>query len=105
MTIPTELPKPLNDGDFERLCLEVYRVVFNEPLPETNGRNGQAQAGADSYFVTSAGERIAVQAKRYNKGGLSQQLVQDEIDRAERGSSAIGRLLIATSAPSDARLR
>lgn len=105
MTIPTELPKPLNDDDFERLCLEVYRVVFNDPLPETNGRNGQAQAGADSYFFTAAGERIAVQAKRYNKGGLSQQLVQDEINRAENGSSAIGRLLIATTAPSDARLR
>lgn len=105
MTIPTELPKPLNDDDFERLCLEVYRVVFNDPLPETNGRNGQAQAGADAYLFTAAGERIAVQAKRYNKGGLSQQLVLDEIGKAEKSASAIGKLLIATTAPSDAPLR
>ena len=105
MQLPTELPQPLNDDDFERQCIEVYRVVFNDPLPGKNGRRGQAQEGADSYVYSSDEGRIAVQSKRYNRGCLTEQHVLAEVDKAQGGATAIQKLLIATTALSDAPLR
>lgn len=105
MQIPIELAKLLNDEDFDRMCIEVYKVVFNDPIPAKNGRRGQAQAGADSYIYSTAEGRIAVQSKRYNQGGLTEKDITDEVAKSDAGETSIVKLLIATTASADAPLR
>lgn len=36
-----EISKPTDDGTFEDMCARIYGTVFNDPLPQTNGRRGQ----------------------------------------------------------------
>ena len=39
--IPFEIPPPKNEADFERMCAQLYGVVFNDRMPKMNGRRGQ----------------------------------------------------------------
>ena len=64
-SIPLDLAAPKNEADFERMCAQVYGVVFKDPKSKMNGRRGQKQGGVD-VFVQSAGlGRIGIQCKKY----------------------------------------
>jgi hypothetical protein len=104
MPIPVELPKPLNDEDFDRMSVEVYKVVLGDPTPAKNGRRGQAQEGTDSYIFSAAEGRVGVQSKRYNDGGLTEKDIKEDVAKADAGETAIVRLHFATTAPADAKL-
>lgn len=104
MSIPTELPKPLNPEDFERMCVEVYATVFKATLPTRNGRRGQKQDGVDSYFEDANGTLYAVQSKCYNNGGLNQAQVDEEVRKVDAGGEPVAKLVIATTAPNDSGL-
>lgn len=41
-----EISKPTDDGAFEDMCARIYGTVFNDPLPQTNGRRGQNKAAS-----------------------------------------------------------
>lgn len=101
--VPFEFTKPKDDSDFEDMCARVYGEVFNDPLPKINGRQGQAQAGVD-VFVEAGGKRFGIQCKRYKDGALKLKHVEDEVREADKKSSRISRLIVATTAASDARL-
>ncbi len=50
MTADSEmLLPPNNSADFESLCLEVWREIWQDRDARMNGRNGQPQAGIDIY--------------------------------------------------------
>lgn len=36
---PSEIPLPLNEQDFERLCVEVYRLVYDSKRAPIFGRD------------------------------------------------------------------
>lgn len=104
VSIPTELPKPLNSEDFERMCVEVYARVFKATLPARNGRRGQKQEGVDAYFEDAHGILYAVQSKCYNNGGLTQAHIDEEVRKLDAGGEPVAMLVVATTAPNDARL-
>lgn len=58
--VPFELPRPKNEADFERMCAQIYGVVFGDPTPKINGRKGQTQGGVD-VFVNATVVCICVQ--------------------------------------------
>lgn len=102
--VPVELPKPKNEADFERMCAQIYGVVFKDTLPKINGRKGQAQGGVD-VFVEAAGiGRIGIQCKKYFQTTLTWKHVVEEVDKADKAGTPIKRLLIATTSPNDASL-
>jgi tetratricopeptide (TPR) repeat protein len=102
-TVEHEIAKPTHEAQFEDMCANVYGVVFGDPLPKNNGRRGQEQAGVD-IFVRSSQGRVGIQSKRYQDGKLRLRHVEEEVGRAERDGSPIVRLIVATTAASDAKL-
>lgn len=103
--IPSELSIPKNEGDFEKMCAEIYGVVFGDPLPNINGRKGQEQRGVDVYVTHKGVGKIGVQCKKYYKTNLKWAHVEEEVRKADDGKQPIARLLIATTTPSDAALQ
>lgn len=103
--ISSELPIPKNEGDFEKMCAEIYGVVFGDPLPNMNGRKGQSQRGVDVYVTHKGFGKIGVQCKKYYKTQLTWAHVEEEVRKADEGKQPIVRLLIATTTVSDAVLQ
>lgn len=98
-----EISKPTDDGVFEDMCARIYGTVFYDPLPQTNGRRGQKQGGID-VFIDAPEGRIGVQCKRYADGALKLKHVVREVSEADKANTPIVRLIIATTATSDAAL-
>jgi hypothetical protein len=102
-TIKPEISKPENDNEFEAMCANVYGTVFGDPSPKRNGRRGQKQAGVD-VFVQALIGRVGIQPKRYQDGRLTFKHVEGEVRQADDGKAPIVKLIIATTAASDAPL-
>lgn len=102
--IPTEIPLPKNEADFERMCAQIYGVVFQDPTPKINGRKGQAQGGVDVFVNAKGVGRIGVQCKKYFRTTLTEVHIIEEVAKADKSKTPIKRMLIATTSPSDANL-
>jgi tetratricopeptide (TPR) repeat protein len=102
--IPIEITPPKNEADFERMCVQVYGVVFKDPLPKTNGRSGQGQNGVDIFVKDVALGRIGIQCKKYTLKPVKWTDVTDEVKKADTGRVAIKKLILATTALNDAVL-
>lgn len=105
LEIPSELPIPKHEADFERMCAHIYGVVFDDPLPKINGRKGQEQRGVDVYITRKGHGKIGIQCKKYFKTKLTLKHIEEEITKADAGKQPISCLLIATTTPSDAALQ
>lgn len=95
-----EITKPTDEAAFEDMCARIYGTVYKDPHPQTNGRRGQAQGGVD-VFVDGPDGRIGVQCKKYADGALKFKHVELEVSKADKASSPIVELIIATTAASD----
>jgi tetratricopeptide (TPR) repeat protein len=86
------------------MCVQVYGVVFKDPMPKTNGRSGQAQNGVDIFVKAPALGRVGIQCKKYTLKPVKWKDVTDEVDKADEGRVAIKKLILATTAVNDAVL-
>jgi tetratricopeptide (TPR) repeat protein len=102
--IPFELPPPKNEADFERMCAQIYGVIFNDPRAKINGRRGQAQGGVDVFVKEHGVGRVGIQCKKYTLKGVTWDDVVDEVAKADAAGTRIKRLIIATTAVNDAVL-
>jgi hypothetical protein len=109
--IEVEIAPPANWQDFERLTLDIAKVLWKDDYAERNGRQGQAQAGVDVYgYNHNQQEYVGIQCKKKNISGIpSKQLTVAEIDAeveaAKSFSQNIDRFIIATTGPRDANLQ
>ena len=103
-TIPLEVPPPKNEADFERMCGNVYGVVFNDRTPKINGRRGQVQGGVDIFVSAPGIGRIGIQCKKYTLSTITWANVEEEVEKADRHATPIKKLIMATTAPNDAVL-
>lgn len=99
----TEISKPKSAEDFEEFCLIVYRVVFGDPAATKNGRSGQKQHGVD-IFVRRQEQRVGIQCKRVTFGDLTEETINAEVASADEGKVPITELIVATTAPNNAKL-
>lgn len=102
--IPFEIPPPKNEADFERMCAQVYGVVFNDRMPKMNGRRGQVQGGVDVFVKETGVGRVGIQCKKYTMKPVKWSDVEDEVERADTHQTPIKKLILATTAPNDATL-
>lgn len=103
-SIPLEIPQPKNETDFERMCVQVYGIVFKDPNPKTNGRRGQKQGGVDVFVKSADIGRIGIQCKKYTLKPVKWDDVLEEVAKADEFKTPIKQLLLATTAVSDAAL-
>src|SRR4051794_4091308 len=99
----TEISKPKSAEDFEEFCLIVYRVVFGDLTATKNGRSGQKQHGVD-IFVRRQEQRVGIQCKRVTFGDITDEVINAEVASADEGKVPIAELIVATTAPNDAKL-
>lgn len=102
--IPSELAPPKNAADFELMCANIYRVVYGDPTPKINGRNGQAQGGVDIFVTSKVIGRIGIQCKKYFLTQIELKHVEEEVAKADKFQTPIAKLLIATTSQNDAAL-
>lgn len=103
MNIERELRKPSNWQDFERICCEIAKVVWQDPYAKRNGRQGQKQDGVDIYGHENNSPEISdIQCKRYDK--ISNSIIDDEINNATGFKPALKHLIIATTADRDVKI-
>lgn len=103
-SIPVEISPPKNEADFERMCAQVYGVVFNDRMPKMNGRRGQAQGGVDVFVKEVGVGRVGIQCKKYTLKPVKWADVEDEVRKADEAKTPIKKLILATTAPNDAAL-
>lgn len=54
-----QIPPPANWQDFETLCCDLWRRIWNDPNTQKNGRQGQPQHGVDIYGRPGEGHEWA----------------------------------------------
>lgn len=102
--IPFEIALPKNEADFERMCAQVYGVVFDDRMPKMNGRRGQAQGGVDVFVKETGVGRVGIQCKKYTSKPVKWSDVEDEVLKADNFHTPIKKLILATTSPNDAAL-
>lgn len=107
MIAPMQLQKPDNWQDFESLCKKLWGEIWGcSDSIKKNGRKGQAQHGVDVYGIPH-GETMYYGIQCKGKDGnlnskLTQEEVDEEIEKAKTFIPALKKLIFATSANKDA---
>lgn len=109
MIAPTQIKKPENWQDFEKLCKKLWGEEWKcKSSIRRNGRNGQNQSGVDIYGIPKGEEKyfgIQCKGKDENLGGtLTKSEIDKEINNAKDFVPLLGNLIIATSANKDVEI-
>lgn len=100
------LEPPADPVEFESLCLDLFRDIWDDPGAKKNGRSGQKQDGVDVYGRTSEGW-VGVQCKQRDRrlrSGLTCEELKEEVAQAENFEPKLSRFVVATTGPRDARI-
>lgn len=106
MIAPTQIRKPENWQDFEKLCKKLWGEIWNcSNSIKRNGRSGQSQCGVDVYGlpINETGY-YGIQCKGkddYSKSRLSEKEIDIEIRKAQHFSPPLKTLIFATTADKD----
>ncbi|MCY4513985.1 MAG: hypothetical protein OXC69_02420 [Candidatus Tectomicrobia bacterium] len=105
-----QIAPPKNWTTFEDLCHALFKRVWQDPLAQKNGRNGQAQCGVD-VFGSVNGDRSSYQGVQckgkdasYGSEATRPELTT-EITKAESFTPTLEHWVFATTAPVDGRLQ
>lgn len=101
-----QLPPPADWQEFERLCCDLWRRIWDDPNAQLNGREGQPQHGVDVFGQPQRGGKWAgVQCKlrsQLKERRLSGEDIRDEVKKARRFNPSLAEFIVATTAERDA---
>ena len=103
MEVSNELQPPSSDKDFEAMCLQLYAKVFGTNDLMQVGRSGQPQNGVD-ILGTDGQRSIGIQCKAYKSTKFTLDVINKDIEKADKAKLQIKHLFFATTAPSDAEI-
>ncbi len=105
----SQIPAPKNWQDFETICWDLWRKIWNDPDAQKNGRQGQSQHGVDIFGTPNKGKVWAgVQCKgkdNYTKQSLTKSELKSEVSKALKFNPSLSEFTVATTAPRDAKLQ
>lgn len=109
MIAPTQLMKPKNWQDFEKLCKLLWGEIWDcSDSIKQHGRQGQQQHGVDVYaYVERYGGYCGIQCKGkddYANAQLTVAEINTEIKKAQSFSPKLKRLIFATTANKDSSI-
>jgi hypothetical protein len=98
------LPPSRNWQDFENLCCDLMRQVWNDPNTQRGGRLGQAQQGVDILGRPNQETGwVGMQCKFKDQLSLAE--IKKEIKRAQTFWPSLRQFIIATTAHRDVKLQ
>lgn len=103
--IQVYMPPPSNWQDFQMLIGDIAKVKFVEYSVQEYGRQGQSQNGVDVYAVDIWNKCIGIQCKETKNGGLTDKLIDKEIEKAIKFTPKLDLFIIATSLRIDVSLQ
>ena len=96
----SKFPPPKSWEEFEQLCSDLFRRVWNDEGTQLHGRQGQPQHGVDVVGRPNGGTSYAdVQAK--NTEAVSAVTLRHEVAKAKDFVPKLERFILATTAHSD----
>lgn len=109
MIAPTQMKKPSNWQDFEKLCKLLWgEIWYCEETIKQHGRQGQNQHGVDVYaYVEKYGGYCGIQCKGkddYTNAELTETEIDAEIEKALTFEPKLKLLIFATTANKDAKI-
>lgn len=109
MIAATQIKKPTNWQDFEKLCKLLWGEIWNcEDSIKRHGRQGQNQQGVDVYaYVEKYGGYCGIQCKGkddYTKSELTENEIDNEIKKALTFEPELKLLIFATTSVKNARI-
>ena len=100
-----QIPPPESWEEFEKMCCDLWRLLWNDPNAQKHGRRGQAQAGVDIFGQPDEGNEWAgVQCKgkdNYANKTLTKNEVREEVNKAKGFKPRLTQFIIATTGPID----
>ncbi len=103
MAVSNELTKPESDDEFEAMCHQLYKRMWQDVSCVRVGRSGQSQSGVD-ILGAYGGKPVGVQCKHYNKKSFAMATIAEDIKKADDAGLRIDHLLFATTAGSDPKI-
>lgn len=106
MIAPTQIRKPENWQDFEKLCKKLWGEIWDcADTIQRNGRSGQNQNGVDVYGLPkNVTGYFGIQCKGkddYTHAKLTEEEIDREVDKALNFRPKLKRLIFATTANKD----
>jgi len=90
---------PINENDFELLCLKLLRRRWECPQREQYGKRGEKQDGIDLLDLSGAEPLRAAQCRRYDENkSLPPAEIQAVVDQAKQFTPKLDFLAILTTA-------
>ena len=104
-----QIDAPRHWQEFEDLCADLWRRLWDDPDTQKNGRGGQPQYGVDVFGRPSRGATYeGVQCKgkdaRYGKDVTEDEL-RAEVEKAKKFEPRISKFTLATTAPNDQKIQ
>ncbi|MCB1057612.1 MAG: SUMF1/EgtB/PvdO family nonheme iron enzyme [Acidobacteria bacterium] len=101
-----DLAPPSDWQAFERLCLDLFRELWNAPGAMRHGRDGQPQAGVDIFGLPSgSAEWFGVQCKKKLGTEVTEEELEAELEKAKGFNPKLTRFVLATTARCDAKIQ
>ncbi len=109
MIAATQMKKPSNWQDFEKLCKLLWGEIWGcEDTIKRHGRQGQNQHGVDVFaYVERYGGYCGIQCKgkdEYTNAQLTEAEIDEEIEKAKGFEPELKKLIFATTANKDAKI-
>lgn len=109
MIAATQMKKPSNWQDFEKLCKLLWGEIWVcEDTIKRHGRQGQNQHGVDVFaYVERYGGYCGIQCKGkddYTNAQLTEAEIDEEIEKAKGFEPELKQLIFATTANKDAKI-
>lgn len=104
-----QIAPPADWTTFESLCHALFKLVWDDPTAQKNGRLGQAQCGVDVFGLPTNRVRywgVQCKGKNSNYGSEAEwSEVLKEVVKADKFSPPLERWIFATTVPVDANLQ
>ena len=97
-----QIPPPENEEQFERLCLDLYKLEFGDQT-QRNGRRGQSQDGVD-IFVQD--QHIGIQCKKKDSNDeIKDSELKEEVKKAKNFKPPLKIYILATTCKRDTKIQ
>jgi len=95
---------PRSWDEFEAITCSSAKNRWNNPNFTRHGRQGQMQDGVDVYGNDNDGKLVGLQCKN-SVSGVTEEVIAEEVKKAEAFTPALTHLYIATTADTDRKVQ